>query len=293
VLTPSAIDAPSMPQVKYHWNKTHVDILIDTKDDDTPNVDMNKSMLAHFVKSLDMKGVGPGIVNKMVDAGINTIPKIMNVTAAQLMPIDGFQKKSAEKVAATIAACRASVDCVDLMAASNIFGRGFGSRKLKAIIKAYPSILKRQTPTLAQLMQIEGIGPETAPLLIKNLPKFFKILDEIGIPCRNNSSDSHEKEDTKPRTPEPEPEHKPEPKQKPKKDIPKNIDFNKQTVVFTGVRNKDLEKIIEAAGGKVTTSISKNTTLVITKDVNDNNAKLNKARELKIKIISIDSIISE
>jgi NAD-dependent DNA ligase len=154
-------------------------------------------------------------------------------------------------------------------------------------------------------MQIEGIGPETAPLLIKNLPKFFKMLDEIDIPCRGASSSySPEREGERER--EPKPQHDTEPKHdakdKPKKKQPvpppppqgqpsTNIYFNKQTVVFTGVRNKDLEKIIEAAGGKVTTSISKNTTLVITKDVTENNAKLNKARELNIKIISIASVI--
>ena len=289
VLTPSANNLPSMPQVAYVWNKTHVDIMIETSSSDEPNIDMNKSMLAHFVKSLDMKGVGPGIVNKMVDAGINTIPKLMNVTVDKLMPIEGFQKKSAEKVASTIATCKNNVECVDLMAASNIFGRGFGSRKLKTIIKAYPHILKRQSPSMEELLQIEGIGPETAPLFIKNLPKFFKLLDAIGIPCRGESEEPEAPEAPEaPSTPKnTSPKEKEKPKEKHKES---KIDFKNQTVVFTGVRSKDLEKIIEAAGGKVTTSISKNTTLVITKDINENNAKLNKARELHIKIISIASI---
>ena len=280
VLTPSASGKPSMPTVAYHWNKTHVDILIDANSNDEPNVDMNKSMLSHFVKSLDMKGVGPGIVNKMVDAGINTIPKLMNVKAVDLLKIDGFQKKSAEKVANTIAAVKDNVECVDLMSASNIFGRLFGSRRIKTIVKAYPSILKRQAPTLEQLLQIEGIGRETAPMFLENLPKFFKILDAIGIPCR---SDEPNVEQPKVNSASPKSNVKPETKPK--------IDFKGQTVVFTGVRNKDLEKTIEAAGGKVSSAVSKNTTLVITKDVNENNAKLNKARDLGIKIISIDGLL--
>ena len=273
VLTPSALGKPCMPTCAYHWNKTHVDILIDANSDDAPNVDMNKSMLAHFVKSLDMKGVGPGIVNKMVDAGFNTIPKLMNVSASDLLKIDGFQKKSAEKVANTIAHVKANVECVDLMSASNIFGRLFGSRRIKTIVGAYPSILKRQAPTLQQLLQIEGIGPETAPLFLENLPKFFKLLDAIGIPCRGAEPDNE------PSSASPKRESKPK------------MDFKGQNVVFTGVRNKDLEKIIEAAGGKVSSSVSKNTTLVVTKDVNENNAKLNKARELGIKIIGIDTLL--
>jgi DNA ligase (NAD+) len=282
VLTPSATGKASMPTVAYHWNKSHVDILIDANSNEEPNVDMNKSMLAHFVKSLDMKGVGPGIVNKMVDAGINTIPKLMNVNAADLLQIDGFQKKSAEKVANTIKACKDTVECVDLMSASNIFGRLFGSRRIKTIVGAYPSILKRQAPTLQQLLQIEGIGPETAPMFIENLPKFFKLLDAIGIPCRGSDADA--------KPPQPK-ERDVSPKRESKPDAKPKMDFKGQNVVFTGVRNKDLEKIIEAAGGKVSTSVSKNTTLIITKDVNENNAKLNKARELNIKIVAIDSLV--
>ena len=291
VLTPSASNAPSMPTQAYHWNKTHVDILIDTTASDTPNVDMNKSMLAHFVKSLDMKGIGPGLVNKMVDAGIDTIPKLMNVTADMLLRIDGFQKKSAEKVAGTITATRSSVECVDLMAASNIFGRLFGSRRIKTIVNAYPSILKRQAPSLEQLLQIDGIGRETAPVFLENLPKFFKLLDAIGIPCNGDSA----ADEVKPRSASPKAEAKADAKPDAKADTKPaakaKLDFKGQTVVFTGVRNKDLEKIIESAGGKVSTSISKNTTLVITKDVNETNAKLAKARELGIKIVSITTYV--
>ena len=282
VLTPSATGKASMPTVAYHWNKSHVDILIDATSNDEPNVDMNKSMLAHFVKSIDMKGVGPGIVNKMVDAGINTIPKLMNVNAADLLQIDGFQKKSAEKVANTIKACKDTVECVDLMSASNIFGRLFGSRRIKTIVGAYPSILKRQAPTLQQLLQIEGIGPETAPMFIENLPKFFKLIDAIGIPCRGSDADA---KPPQPKERDVSPKRESKPEEKPK------LDFKGQNVVFTGVRNKDLEKIIEAAGGKVSSSVSKNTTLIITKDVNENNAKLNKARELNIKIVAIDTLV--
>jgi NAD-dependent DNA ligase len=282
VLTPSASNTPSMPTVAYSWNKTHVDIMVDVNSNEPPNVDMNKSMLTHFAKSLDMKGVGPGIITKLVDAGIDTIPKLLNVQAAQLLKIEGFQKKSAEKVASTIQEVKENVLCIDLMAASNIFGRGFGSRRLKTIIQAYPKILKRSAPSLADLLQIEGIGPETAPVFIEALPKFFKLLDAIGIPCRDGTvAQPGPASPPQPGPASPQAHAPPKPK----------IDFKNQTVVFTGVRNKDLEKIIEAAGGKVSGSVSKNTTLVITKDIHENNAKLNKARELGIRIVAITDLI--
>jgi len=60
------------------------------------------------------------------------------------------------------------------------------------------------------------------------------------------------------------------------------------TVVFTGFRNKDWENIITDAGGKITTSISKNTTEVVASDIHEESGKLKKARELGISIMSRD-----
>ena len=63
------------------------------------------------------------------------------------------------------------------------------------------------------------------------------------------------------------------------KDIPK-------VVVFTGFRDKELQSEIEKLGSKVTSSVSKNTNVVVTKDINGSSSKLKKARELNIEIMT-------
>lgn len=64
--------------------------------------------------------------------------------------------------------------------------------------------------------------------------------------------------------------------------------FNKITVVFTGVRDKELQDLIESNGGKVSSSISKNTDIVIHAENPDTtNAKYEKAKELNIKLMSL------
>jgi len=57
-------------------------------------------------------------------------------------------------------------------------------------------------------------------------------------------------------------------------------------VIFTGFRNKDWEDKIKEGGGRVVTSVSKNTTLVVAADPDDNTGKITKAKELGITIIS-------
>lgn len=64
--------------------------------------------------------------------------------------------------------------------------------------------------------------------------------------------------------------------------------FKDEIIVFTGVRDKDLERKIEDNGGKISSSVSKNTTLLIHADDDDkSSSKYKKAKSLNIKTISI------
>ncbi len=63
--------------------------------------------------------------------------------------------------------------------------------------------------------------------------------------------------------------------------------------MFTGFRNKQSEKILEDIGCKITSSVSKNTDLVIAEDPNDNSNKVLKAKELGIEIMSKDKFIDK
>ena len=64
--------------------------------------------------------------------------------------------------------------------------------------------------------------------------------------------------------------------------------FCKKTIVFTGTRDKTLEIFIENSGGKVSTSVSKKTSIVVHSDNPDSsNAKYVKAKELNVKLMSI------
>ena len=61
--------------------------------------------------------------------------------------------------------------------------------------------------------------------------------------------------------------------------------------VFTGFRDKDLEKLIVAYGGQVTTAVSKSTTMVITKSADDDSTKVKKAEDFGIKVITLEAFL--
>ena len=64
-------------------------------------------------------------------------------------------------------------------------------------------------------------------------------------------------------------------------------------IVFTGIRNADMEKAIVAKGGTIGSSITGKTSIVIAKDASETTSKLNVAREKGIKIINIDDFRKE
>ena len=73
-----------------------------------------------------------------------------------------------------------------------------------------------------------------------------------------------------------------------KVNIEKDDKLKGLTIVFTGFRDKDLEKIITNKGGKVGTSVSKNTDIVVTIERYSNSTKELKAESLGIKIMYDD-----
>jgi len=61
-------------------------------------------------------------------------------------------------------------------------------------------------------------------------------------------------------------------------------------VCFTGVRDKALEAAIVAAGGRVASSVSKNVTILVAKDVHSTSGKTKKARSIGVEIITLSDM---
>ena len=57
---------------------------------------------------------------------------------------------------------------------------------------------------------------------------------------------------------------------------------------MTGFRDDELEKKLKKMGVKISTSVSKNTDMVIAKDKNDETSKILEAKKLGIQVLSLD-----
>jgi len=277
VLSKAANRKPSMPGIEgvnYKWNDTRVDIIM--IDDGNKNSQYDIKNIIYFMKTIEIDYMGPGNIEKIYNAGYDTINKVINIKKEELLRIEGFKDKSAENIIGALKKIK-EVDCNVLMDASNIMGRGFGSKKIRSITDVHPEIIdntktgrnKALKLKVDELTKINGIAKISAELFIENLPKYYEFYDSIGFKCNkgvNNMAAANA--------------------------VPENIKINNnlkdKTFIFSGFRNKDYEKAIVDNGGKVTTAISKNTSYLVVKDKSENTAKIIKARELGITILNIE-----
>ncbi len=279
VIKPSTSNKPKMPDTEYIWDKNHVNIIVKNINKSEYLNTIKAKKMDYFFSVLDVKNISLGILTKLVDNGYDNIIDILSADKKELEKIDGIGKKLIEKIFDNIDEVMDNLSLEKLMAGSHVFGTGIGERKIKLIIKEIPNILniKDKKELKELILKIDGFSDISADKFVNNLDKFkvfYKELKEIYdidyIEEKLNKTNA--KEITK--------------------DKSKNI-FDNMKIVFTGFRDKELQDNIENMGGKVSTSVSSKTNLVIYADNENNSSKLEKAKQLEIKILSKSEFIKK
>jgi DNA ligase (NAD+) len=249
------------PNIPYKWNETKVDLIYD---DSKKNNEAEEKILIknlnNFFRKIGTKWMDENTIIKFVNAGYSTVKEIINVSVKDLLELDGFKDKMAEKIYNSINESLKDVELVDLMTASNLFGGGLGERKLGAILKVYPNIINTKISKeklIEMIKSIDGFDDKTAIKFENGIQEFKDFLKDLNIPYKNKYENM--KVGTK---------------------------FKDMNIVFTGFRNTELEQNVINEGGKIVNTVSKNTSLVVCSDKNESSAKLEKAKTLKINILT-------
>ena len=277
VLKPATNGKPLLPIVPYIWKGK--DIILDTV---AKNREQDIKIYSYFMKTLNIKGIGEGIITKLYDNSFDTLQKIINITKDELVNIEGFKDKSANNLIESLKSIKTK-KCLEIMHASNLLGRGLGEKKLNLVFEVYPFICSDQEKTLKltidDLKKINGLGEVSAALIISNLKTFLEFYNSLNINNDDDNDEDNNDDNDK--------------RKKGKKDdkIIINNKYKNNIYVFTGIRDKNLEAIIIASGGKLSNIVNKKTTYLIVKDYNDNTVKVKTARDLNIPIISYDDFI--
>lgn len=252
-------EEPQMPvDIDWRWNETHVDILTDSQEKE-----LCVQLVVNFFSTFGIKFVSEATVTKLFENGFDTLMKIIRATPQELGKVEGLGQKSANRIVSNIHDGLQKVRLHQLMAASGVFGFGIGEKKLRKLLLQYPEILKvymkkGSDDVKNKLLTLEGFSDKTADKIIDGIPAFFIFLRAI------------------------------KPYIQIKKQQVVQQRFKDMKIVMTGFRDQGLQEIIENEGGQVTTSVSKNTSMVIAANPHESTGKAKTARSLGVQVFSRD-----
>ena len=272
VTTPA--EKAKMPDVPYTWTDTHVDIILENKDDDVNVLEKN---ITSFFTSLEVDGLSQGNVKRIMKAGYNSICKILDMHEKDFLNVEGFKEKMAKKVYESIYSKVKGASLIKIMAASNKFGRGIGERKIRPIIEAYPKILETNESNdekIRMLMTVNGIGKENAKSFVENIPVFLEFMNQCKLTYKYNENPEEKVEDSV-------------------KEGNQDHPLYMKTVVMTKVRDKEIIDKLTLYGSTLENKVDKNTFALIVKSKDDVSNKTKKASELGVPIFTPEEFIEK
>ena len=216
--------------------------------------------LADSCKRIGLENIGPAIVEKLVDLGIEDFYEIFEIDKTFMSKIPGFQFKSIDNMYNEIQRIKNNpIEDWKVLASLNIpnIGRSMSKKLLKK-----NTLYELMIMDLDQLNQLENIGPERARLLYDgmrdnvNLDYFidnFKIINT--------------------------------------KDAKKEI-----KVCFTGKmpeKRSYYEELASKKGLTPTNTVSKDLNLLVAMDINSGSSKIQKAKKLGVRVMSLDEFLQK
>jgi NAD-dependent DNA ligase len=206
-----------------------------------------------FFEILETDSFGEGVIKQLWDNGHKSVKDILNLNQSDLEKIDRFGKRKSQIVWNSIRKATANVSLSKLQHATGIF-KNMGSKKL-VLLEHFV-----ERPTIEDVIKIDGIGEILANEYVNNYDSFFDFVKDLPITLT-------------------------------KSEIVRNSNkLEGKQFVFTGIRLPDYEKIIIENGGKIGSSVSKNTTYLVMKNKGSGSSKEEKAIELGIEILNVTDL---
>jgi DNA ligase (NAD+) len=228
-----------------------------------------KQALLHFAgrRAMDIEGLGDKLVDQLVDGGlIRTLDELYKLGVAKLSALDRMADKSAANLVAALERSKQTTLARFLYALGI---RQVGETTAKDLARHFGSLDRVMNASIEQLLQVNDVGPVVA----QSIRAFFDQPHnrEVVEQLRAAGISWPEGEGTADNRPQP---------------------LLGKTLVLTGtlptLSRDEAKDLIEAAGGKVSGSVSKKTFAVVAGT--EAGSKLDKAHELGITVLDEDGL---
>jgi DNA ligase (NAD+) len=222
----------------------------------------------HFVSrgAMDIVGLGIKIVEQLIEAGlVKDVADLFTLKKEQLLGLEGFAEKKAENLLNSLEQAKGR-SLNRLIASLGI--HGVGEVMANDLARVFPDLDSLSKINAEELMQIEGVGPNTAEAIVDwfSRPANQKVLKKLkAAGVWPKVEESRKKRDGA---------------------------FTGLTFVVTGTlpgfTRDGIKEFIEQNGGKVTDSVSKKTSYLVLGE--EPGSKYERAKSLGVKIIGEDEL---
>jgi DNA ligase (NAD+) len=236
----------SMPTVAWKWDekKTHAVSTQEGHSKEAASV-----ALLHALQTLGVDGIGPGLVNKLVEGGVDTLKKLSEASELTMIGA-GRGPKLLENLRVSLA----SAPLMTMMIASNMLPRGVGERKLKLLFDIEQNPEKWSFDILSN---VNGWGSLGIQEVIKTIPGVLEWCRQLPSSWTTSGASGAS-------APAP---------------ASASASASKGSIVFTGVRDKVLEEKLVADGWTISDSLTKKTSMLIVSDDYDGSKTTGKAKK--------------
>lgn len=247
------------------WDETMTELLCINPECE----DMQIAKLVHFFSTLEIEDFGEPSIRTFYLRGFKTIEAILNMKQIDIISIDGFGVKSSIKLLSQFGKLKSEgVPAAKIMHACDVFEGKIGEKTVQLILDNIHDQMVSKAISIEDLIKIDGVAEVTAKIFLNGLKSFDHYLEVLPIRFSYITT--------------------------PKEEV-LGDSLKGERICFTGCRpSKDMEKKIQQQGGEVVSGVSKNTTMLVVKDMSESTLSSNKAlnaKKLGIKIVEIKSLL--
>jgi NAD-dependent DNA ligase len=253
-------DEAKMPSVPFKWNDTHIDVMLeDIQSDET----VKEKNITGFFRGIGVEGLSSGNIKRIIEAGYDSVPKILRMEIPDFLEVHGFKEKTATKLYDGIREKIEGASLTSIMSASNMFGRGFSEKKIELIMDAYPTVLlskESDSQKNYKISEIKGMAAKSAEAFVERIPDFINFIKEAGLVKKLAVSK--------------------------KKELDQSHPLFSKSIVMTGFRDAELINELKEIGAKIGSSVSSKTFVVLVKDKDEDTGKAFEARKLNVPLMT-------
>jgi len=256
------------------WDETMTELICTNPECEDKQI----AKLVHFFCTLEIEDFGEPSVRSFYLSGFKTIEAILNMKQIDIINIEGFGVKSSVKLLSQFAKLKnEGVPLAKLLHSFDVFEGMIGEKTVQKVFDEIEENIEDILRDLSDLMplrfyteellKIDGIAEKTAMIFQKGISYYYNFCDKIVKISYIKS---------------------------PKEEITGDK-LKGEKICFTGCRpSKEMEKKIQQEGGQVVSGVSKNTTMLVVKDLSESTLSSNKAlnaKKLGIKIVEFKKLL--